>query len=292
MARKQSLGKGLDSIFDDNTVESSNNVTYISLDSISPRKNQPRKIFSDEALSDLASSIAESGVIQPIIVRDIGSANYEIIAGERRWRASRQAGLSEIPCIIIEATEKEAAQLALIENIQRENLNAYEEAKAFKSLIEDYGLSQEELSRKVGKSRPAITNSLRLLELPEEIVEKLRDNVLTAGHCRALLALKNREHATHLAIRIEKRNLSVREVEAAVKKLNANSGNGNMLTDNSITVNYYEDLERRATEVSGRRIRISTGKNHHVVQIEYTNNRDLEEILKKVCGKDLTEGTI
>lgn len=278
-------------IFEDNTVENSNNIAYISIENISPKKNQPRKSFDAEALSELASSIAEHGVIQPIIVRDMKNGGYEIIAGERRWRASKQAGLSEIPCIIVEADEIQAAQLALIENIQREDLNSYEEAKAFKSLIDDFGMSQDEVAKKVGKSRPAVTNSLRLLELPDEIIDMLQKNLLTAGHCRALLGLRNRQQSIPLAVRTIKRNLSVREVESAVKKLNKESVSDGTVQprDLGVTVNYYDDLERRATDMTGRKIIISRGKSRKVIQIEYTNNEDLEELLTKVCGKEIIE---
>lgn len=291
MGKKQSLGKGFDLIFEDNTVENSNNIAYISIENISPKKNQPRKSFDAEALSELASSIAEHGVIQPIIVRDMKNGGYEIIAGERRWRASKQAGLSEIPCIIVEADEIQAAQLALIENIQREDLNSYEEAKAFKSLIDDFGMSQDEVAKKVGKSRPAVTNSLRLLELPDEIIDMLQKNLLTAGHCRALLGLRNRQQSIPLAVRTIKRNLSVREVESAVKKLNKESVSDGTVQprDLGVTVNYYDDLERRATDMTGRKIIISRGKSRKVIQIEYTNNEDLEELLTKVCGKEIIE---
>lgn len=291
MGKKQSLGKGLDLIFDDNTLENEGSITYVSIESISPKKNQPRKAFDSEALSELANSIAVHGVIQPIIVRDIKNGSYEIIAGERRWRASKQAGLSEIPCMIIEADEAEAAQLAIIENIQRENLSSFEEAKAYKALIDDFGLTQEEVSKKVGKSRPAITNILRLLDLPEEVLEYLQKKMLTAGHCKALLGLKNKEDILPLAEKAIKKNLSVREIETTVKKLNRKAADGgeDEYSVKPLVVNYYEDLERRAASLSGRRIKISSGKNKNVIQIEYTGNEDLEEILTKLCGKSIIE---
>lgn len=289
MGKKLSLGKGLDTIFDDNAIDTNNSITHISIESISPKKNQPRKVFDADSLSELASSIAEHGVIQPIIVRDIKNGTYEIIAGERRWRASKQAGLFEIPCIIVEADEIQAAELALIENIQRENLNAYEEAKAYKSLIDDFGLSQEEVAKKVGKSRPAVTNCLRLLDLPPEVVEYLQRNLLTAGHCRALLGLKDRAKCGELALKIIKRNLSVREVEAAIRRINKETEAQEKNEEYGVKVNYFEDLERRATALCGRRVKIAEGKNKKVIQIEYTNNDDLQELLTKLCGKGITE---
>ena len=289
MAKKQSLGKGLDVIFDDNTVESGTSVAYLSLGSVVPKKNQPRKNFDMEALSDLASSIGTHGVLQPILVRDLKNGTYEIMAGERRWRASKLAGLSEIPCIIMDADEILSAQVALIENVQREDLNPYEEAKAYKALVDDFGLSQEEVSRMVGKSRPAIANSLRLLDLPDEIAEMLEKGDLSAGHCRTLLGLRDRKDMEPLAIRIVKRNLSVREAESAVKKLNRK---GDLFEDgevNDLTINYYDEIARKAMTFSGRKIRITNTSGRRFVQVDYTDNEDLENLLSAICGKSVIE---
>jgi len=290
MAKKQSLGKGLDLIFDDNTIDSGNAVTYIAISSISPKKNQPRKYFDMESLSDLASSIAAHGILQPIIARDLKNGTYEIIAGERRWRAAKLAGLSEVPCIIMDADEILAAEVAIVENVQREDLNAYEESLAYKSLIDDFGLSQEEVSKMVGKSRPAVANSLRLLDLPKEILDLLAKNELSAGHCRTLLGLKNKEDIYPLSQRIIKKNLSVREAESLVKKINKQNeeikeetGPGKPL------VNYTAELERRAMELSGRRIKIHDKGGKRSVQIEYTSDEDLENILTSICGKKIIE---
>ena len=289
MAKKQALGKGLDLIFDDNTVDSGNSVSYIALSSIVPKKNQPRKYFDMDSLSDLASSIAAHGVLQPILVRDMKNGTYEIIAGERRWRASKLAGLSEAPCIIMDADEVSSAQVALIENIQREDLNAYEEALAYKSLSEDFGLSQEEISKMVGKSRPAITNSLRLLDLPEEIIDLLLKNELSAGHCRALLGLQNRAAIIPSAQRIVKRRLSVRDAEALVKKENKKlTEEAEAKKPDEPLVNYRAELERRAMEFSGRRIKISEGR-RRTVQIEYTSDEDLENLLSALCRRSIIE---
>ena len=291
MAKKQSLGKGLDLIFDDNTPESNNQIAHISIESLHPRKNQPRKYFDNDALSELANSISIHGVIQPIIVRDMKNGTYEIIAGERRYRASKLAGLSEIPCIIMEADELLTAQLALIENIQRENLNPIEEAKAYKALIDSYGMSHEEVASKVGKSRSAITNSMRLMDLPEEILDILARGELSAGHCRALLGLRDRSRIVEIAERAASRNLSVRDVESIVRKLNKQTEEETeeVTMENTLSVNYYKELENKATNMAGRRVKISAGKNKNVLQIEYTDNRDLEAILVKLCGKDIIE---
>ena len=290
MAKKQSLGKGLDLIFDDNTVDSGNSVTYIAISSISPKKNQPRKYFDMESLSDLASSISAHGILQPIIARDLKNGSYEIIAGERRWRAAKLAGLSEVPCIIMDADEILAAEVALVENVQREDLNAYEEATAYRSLMDDFGLSQEEVSKMVGKSRPAVANSLRLLELPKEVLELLTKNELSAGHCRTLLGLRDRNEIYPLALKIAKKNLSVRETEALVKKINKESvsDDGGKVPEKPL-VDYRAELERRAMELSGRRIKIYSTPSKRAVQIEYTSDEDLENILSTVCGRSIIE---
>ena len=293
MAQKRQI-KGLDLIFDENTVETKDKISHIEIGAITPKKNQPRKYFDPEALSELAVSIATHGLIQPIVVRDLKNGMYEIIAGERRWRASKQAGLSEIPCIIMDADELRASQLALIENIQRENLNAYEEAKAYKSLMDDFGLTQEEVSEKVGKNRSTIANSMRLLDLPDEVVELLVRGELSAGHCRALLGLRDSSSLISLSERIIKRNLSVRETEKIVRGLNSNADKKakDETVEKELTVNYFEDLERRATGLIGRKVKISTGKNRQILQIEYTDDTDLEELLVKLCGKDIIESEL
>lgn len=296
MAKKSSLGKGLDSIFTDNSVESSSGVTSLRISEIEPKLDQPRKSFNSETLAQLADSIAANGVIQPILVRETGNGYYQIIAGERRWRASKMAGLVEIPAIIMEADALRAAQMALIENIQREDLNPYEEAEAYQMLLREYGLTQEEIASSIGKSRSAIANSLRLIELPDDIIEMIRSGELSAGHGRALLGLKNKAMMIPLAKKAASRNLSVREVETAVKALNKESQDGNTSSDEPeknllvvSPVNYIAELENKAMSLIGRRVRISGSKNRKVIQIEYMDNDDLETILEKICGQEIIE---
>lgn len=291
MAKKLSLGKGLDSIFTDNSVESPTGVASIRISEIEPKPDQPRKNFNSESLSQLADSIAANGVIQPILVRETGGGYYQIIAGERRWRASKMAGLTEIPAIIMEADALKAAQMALIENIQREDLNPYEEAEAYQMLLREYGLTQEDISVRIGKSRSAIANALRLLELQDDIIEMIRAGELSAGHGRALLGLKNKETAVSLARKAALRNLSVREVESTVKALNKayQEGNDNGKSVTVPSVNYIAELENKATSLTGRRVRISGTKNRRVIQIEYMDNEDLESILEKICGMEIIE---
>lgn len=290
MAKKKGLGRGLDAIFIDNSYpddSAEETRLTVSITEIDTNSDQPRKTFDAEGLAGLADSIAANGLLQPILVRRVGE-RYEIIAGERRFRASKLAGLSEIPVIITDADDLAAAKYALIENIQREDLNPYEEAAAYRALMDEYDLSQEEISIQVGKSRSAVANALRLLDLPDEVVEMLVSGMLSAGHGRALLGLKNKAEIVPLAEKIVARNLSVREVEALVK-----STNRKKIVDDEddspkhVNVNYFRSLESRFTNATGRRCRITDTKNKKTFQIEYRDNEDLEDILKKLAGNGI-----
>ena len=292
MAKKMSLGRGLDSIFGDNEIETKDSqVQKVRIGMIEPKADQPRQHFDSEALSQLADSIAIHGVLQPILVRPSSRAGfYQIIAGERRWRASKLAGLSEVPVIVVDADELQTAQFALIENLQREDLDAWEEGAAYSRLMRDFGLTQEEVSVKLGKSRSAVANSLRLLDLPEDVVELLRSKQLSAGHCRALLGLKDKEQMFALANRAVARNLSVREVEAAVKAANRTRKEENgPEVDGGVRVDYLAELEKRATSLIGRRVAIQAGKRKKILTVEYQTNEDLEELLTKLCGNEIIE---
>ena len=292
MAKKMSLGRGLDSIFGDNEIETKDSqVQKVRIGMIEPKADQPRQHFDNEALSQLADSIAIHGVLQPILVRPSSRAGfYQIIAGERRWRASKLAGLSEVPVIVVDADELQTAQFALIENLQREDLDAWEEGAAYSRLMRDFGLTQEEVSVKLGKSRSAVANSLRLLDLPEDVVELLRSKQLSAGHCRALLGLKDKEQMFALANRAVARNLSVREVEAAVKAANRTRKEENgPEVDGGVRVDYLAELEKRATSLIGRRVAIQAGKRKKILTVEYQTNEDLEELLTKLCGNEIIE---
>jgi len=286
MAKLQGLGRGLDNIFEDNAAEnvSGMDIVRLRVADVEPGKDQPRRHFEPEALSQLAQSIAEHGVLQPIIVRKSTLGMYEIIAGERRWRASRLAGLSEIPAIIMEADELKSAQIALIENIQRENLNPFEEASAYAELIKSYGMSQEEVASRLGKSRSAVANAVRLLELPDEVAEFVRDGRLSAGHGRTLLGLRDKSSMMPLAMKIIRRNLSVRETEAAVKRENRASQEP-VASGEGVQVDYVRELEGKMTSVLGRRVKISATKAKKVVQLEFSDNDDLMEIVKALCGE-------
>ena len=291
---KKGLGRGLDSIFADNYIEvaaENQGVQTLRISQIEPKADQPRKHFDEEALIELSDSIKAHGLLQPIIVRESSAGYYQIIAGERRWRASKLAGLTEIPVIIMQADALEAAEIAIIENIQRQDLNAYEEAAAYASLMEQYSLTQEEVAEKVGKSRSAVANSMRLLDLPEEVLEMLKTGDISAGHARALLGLKNKDIIVDTAEQILVRSLSVRDTEALVKKLNKEFEKGDLVVEqkDEIKVDYIKDLEKKAMHLTGKRVKIKNKGKVSTVEIDFYGNDDLEDILVKLCGKDIIE---
>ncbi len=285
MARNKGLGRGLDAIFDDNSVDSSKNEgTRLRISMIDPKKDQPRRNFDREALASLADSIAANGVLQPILVRESDGGRYSIIAGERRWRAAKMAGLSELPAVIVEADELEAARYAMIENLQREDLDPTEEARGYAQLMEGFGLTQEEISNQIGKSRSAIANSLRLLELPEEVLEMVADGTLSAGHGRTLLGLRDRAQIAPLAARAVARRMSVRELESAVKAANRRAAQSEDDTTAEPTVDYIADLEEKVTTSLGRRCKITHTARRRTVTLEYVDDDDLQELLTALCG--------
>ncbi|MBO5374555.1 MAG: ParB/RepB/Spo0J family partition protein [Clostridia bacterium] len=294
--KRTGLGKGLESIFADNYTEkavSGESTKTLKLSQIEAKSDQPRKYFDVDALENLADSIAQHGLLQPILVRRVESGYYQIVAGERRYRASKMAGLTEIPVVIIEADELKAAELAIIENVQREDLNPYEEAQAYASLMDDFDLTQEQVSERVGKSRSAIANTLRLLELPDEVLEMLKTGDISAGHARALLGLKDKDAIVDTAQKILIRSLNVRDTEALVKKLNKLFDTADEVeADEEYRVDYVKDLEDRARSLSGRQIKIKAKGKNKVIQVEYSDNEDLEELLVKLCGKKIIEGVL
>ena len=300
MAEKKSrggLGRDLYDIFGDNETVSAKNAAAeeISITSISPRKDQPRKNFDKEALELLADSVSKFGVLQPILVRkdEFDPTSYEIIAGERRWRAAKLAGLSDIPAVVIESDELKTAQLSIIENVQREDLNPVEEAMAYRTLIDKFNLKQDEVAQQVGKNRSTVANMLRLLDLPEEAVEMLREGLLTTGHARALLGLTNEEAIMPLARKVAENNMSVRDVETAVKRINAASEEQ---ADEELAApspykmmarSYMKDLERRSMEALGRKVRILQTSRKRVVELSFDSNDDLEVLLTAICGQEI-----
>ena len=293
MAKKAGgLGRGFYDIYDDNNFEKGSNQT-IRIADIEPRRDQPRKTFEREALEALADSIAVYGVLQPIIVKENETlpGTYEIIAGERRWRASKMAGLTEIPAIVFDGDELKAAQVALIENIQREDLSPVEEALAYGALINKYGLTQEQVAKQVGKSRSAVANVLRLLNLPEEVIEMLKDGEISEGHARALLGLEDEEDIIDLAKRIQPNSMTVRSVEFAVRRINERKyEDSEAKTHPQVTV-HMRELERRAMSTLGRKVRISRSSKRKVVELTYDNDEDLESLLVSLCGNNIFNET-
>ena len=278
------------SILDDNIYEEKkDSVTTLKIANIEPRKDQPRKEFDNESLQLLADSIAVHGILQPIIVREYVDfpGTYEIIAGERRWRAAKIAGLSEIPVIVIDGDDLKVAQIALVENVQREDLNPVEEAFDYQALIERFGLTQEQLSKEVGRARPTITNMLRLTELPDEVLELLRQKKLTNGHARALLALDDDDKMIMLAQRIIDEDLSVRRVEELVKKIQETKDEETAQSNGSESAQkrvYMRELEKRAMDKLGRRVKINQTTRKKTVELTFDTDSDLEELLCLICG--------
>ena len=297
MARKDVLGKIFYDVYNDNSLESGKgNGEKIRIADIEPRHDQPRKTFDREALEALAESIAEHGVLQPIIVREneAFAGTYEIIAGERRYRAAKIAGLTEIPAVVLSGDDLKVAEVALIENIQREDLNPVEEALGYGALIEKFGLTQEQVAKQVGKSRSAVANMLRLLDLPDAVLEMLKNGDISAGHARALLGLKNKDSIVDTAEQILVRSLSVRDTEALVKKLNKEYEKGLLPEEekngDEIEVDYIKDLEKKAMYLTGKRVKIKQKGKVSTVEIDFYGNDDLEDILVKLCGKSIIEG--
>ena len=291
--KNSGLGRGLDAIFLENTLEKEveskeNQITMLKISLVDPKSDQPRKSFDKEALDELAESIAENGVLQPILVREYGAGRYQIIAGERRFRASKIAALTEIPAIILDKDDRKAAEIALIENIQREDLNPIEEAMAFKALAEEYLLTQEELSAKVGKSRSAIANSVRLLALPDEVLTLVASGELSAGHARTLLGLKNREDMLPLAEKVIVNDLSVRQLEEEVKR--ANKPKKPEPEEEPIPiVDYFREMEVRVQSHLGRKVKIEGKGRKKTLTLYYEDNEDLDELLTVLCGKDFLD---
>ena len=278
MASNKGLGRGLGALLGDfveETVESSP-YQLLPIYKIEPNRSQPRQDFDEEELQALSESIAIHGVIQPLTVRQLDSGYYQIIAGERRWRAARMANLTEIPAVIVEADDKKAMELALIENLQRQDLNPVEEALGYHSLMEDYGLTQEEATNRVGKSRPAVANALRLLGLPEEVLEMLRCSKLTAGHARAVLSLKTEKKQLEAAQKISALGLSVRQAELLCKNMTKEPTPQKEVT---LAVDYVAECEKSLSKHLGRGVKIVNGKRKGKFELEFYGQEDLQNLL-------------
>lgn len=280
------LGKGLDAIFIENDTNDSNSNVFLKISDIEPNRDQPRKEFNEEALRELADSIATHGVLQPLLVRPLAGGGYQLVAGERRWRASRMAGLSEVPVVIREMTDSEMTQIALIENLQREDLNSVEEALGYKSLMDTYNLTQDEVAKAVGKSRPAVANVMRLLNLPEEIQDMLKDGEISAGHARALLGIADKETMIKIAKSIVPQDLTVRDVERLAKKQSTDKkpkSEKQYLKRAPI----YDEVELSLNEHLSRRVKVMNDKeNNGTLEIEFYSEDDLIQLAKLLGGEE------
>jgi len=278
MASQKGLGRGLGALlgdFEDISVEKSP-YQLLPIHKVEPNPDQPRQDFDEEELQQLAESIGVHGVIQPLTVRELPSGYYQIIAGERRWRAARLANLRDIPAVIVEADDKKAMELALIENLQRQDLNAVEEALGYQSLMADYGLTQEEASARVGKSRPAVANSLRLLQLQGEILEMVRSGKLTAGHARAVLSIKSEKKQLEAAQKIAALGLSVRQAELLCKNM---SKEAKPQPEVTLAVDYVAECEKSLSKHLGRGVKIVNGKRKGRFELEFYGQEDLQNLL-------------
>lgn len=278
MASKQKgLGRGLGALIDDFTVSAAQEqVTTLPLQKIEPNPRQPRRTFDPEALQSLADSIAEHGVVQPLAVRDAGNGYYQIIAGERRWRAARLAGLTELPVVVLDADDQTVMELALIENLQRQDLNPMEEAEGYRVLMEEYGLTQEQAAARVGKSRPAVANALRLLALPDEVRAMVEEGTLSAGHARAVLTLSSHRLQKAAAQKIIALRLSVRQAEAMCKRMAAEEKPKKVKP--ALTVDYVGECEKALTKQLGRKVRIVSGKRKGRFELEFYGQDDLQRL--------------
>ena len=288
MAKKLGgLGKGLDAIFMENESESKNSTVTLKISEIEPNRDQPRKDFDESALAELAHSISHHGVLQPLLVRPLIGGGYQIVAGERRYRACRMAGVTEVPVVIRELSDSETMELALIENLQRENLTPIEEAKGFGVLVDEYGMSQEEVSQVVGRSRSAVANSLRLLNLPKEVSDMVERGEISAGHGRTLLALGSEEEMINAAKQIYEKELSVRQTEKLVKAINAEKDKAQKEDKQeriSLKPSYFSEVELALTEYLGKKVTVTGSKNNEggVLQIEFYSQDELKELANKL----------
>ncbi len=283
--RKGGLGQGLDALFQ-NVAENGISADVIKLSEIEPNRNQPRYNFDEESLQELADSIKEVGIIQPIIVRSQAIGGYQIVAGERRWRAAHIAGLTEVPVIIKDLSDREMAELALIENLQREDLDAVEEAEGYRHLMDEYSMTQEEVAERVGKSRPAVANSVRLLDLPEQVKDMLRTGKLAAGHARALLSLPGEEDMIRVGEMAIKKGMTVREVEKAVKKEKdtekSKKADKAQLNRNS----YLDEVEIALSDALRRRVRVTGTESKGTLEVDFFSIEELADMARRL-GQDM-----
>lgn len=281
MANKKSgLGKGLDKLFLENSVDEMVATNVLPLSEIVPNKEQPRKTFDEGALQELADSITQHGVLQPLLVRPLPGGGYQLVAGERRWRASRLAGLKEVPVVVKDLSDVETMEIAIIENLQREDLNPIEEAEGLQALIDRCGFTQEDVATSVGKSRPAIANSLRLLRLPPEVRDMTREGTISAGHARALLAFENEAMIYEAAEHIVQHKLTVRDVERMAKMQEKSAAA--VVKHKKRRDAFYDEVELSLSETMGRKVRVLNGRGKGTLEIEFYSMEDLKDIANKL----------
>lgn len=283
MANKRGgLGKGLDSLFNDNIIEEGESSRTLRISELEPNRDQPRKEFDPAALAELADSIAAVGVIQPLIVRPITGGGYQIVAGERRWRAAQSAGLTEVPVIIRELSDKEVDEIALIENLQREDLNPVEEAEGYRHLMNEYDMTQEQVAARVGKSRPSVANAVRLLELPDSVLGMLTAGDLTVGHVRPLLGLHDEDAMIRVACQAVKKKMTVRDVEKQVKK---EKGEVTSAKNNAADRdNYFDEVEIALSMALGRKVKVTGSSEKGTLEVDFFSNEDLAELANRLGG--------
>lgn len=274
------LGTGLGALFGQDEEEQDSQLLNLPISKVEPRLEQPREYFDQEALQDLADSIAQYGLIQPITVRKLSSGYYQIIAGERRWRAARMAGLREVPVRVIEADDRRTAELALVENLQREDLNPVEEAKGYRTLMDEYGLTQEETAKSVGRSRPAIANALRLLSLSKPVLEMLEKGQLSAGHARALVPIEDGAKQLRAAREVIDKSLSVRRTEQLAARLVREQEESEKKPSQDLRVDYAAEVSRQLSEALGRKVRLVDGKKIGRIEIEFYGADDRETLIE------------
>ena len=283
--KRGGLGKGLSAIFMENESEDSSRTLTLKISELQPNRNQPRREFDEKSLAELADSISQHGILQPLLVRPFLDGGYQIVAGERRFRAARMAGLTELPVVIRDLSDSETMQLALIENLQREDLTPVEEAMGYRQLIDEYGLTQEEVSRVVGKSRPAVANALRLLSLPEDIQALISEGKLSAGHGRTLLSFKNEKDMERAARLASTEDISVRELERLARRSNKSQDASDPLRSTEKGLSYFKEVELALKEHLGRKVTVIGTEKKGVLEIEFYGVDDLTHIAK-LLGKE------
>ena len=281
--KKGGLGKGFDALWKESSTEDAGKTVSLRLVEVAPNPDQPRRYFKEDELAELAASIEKHGILQPLLVRPMLDGSYQIVAGERRWRAARMAGLTEVPVVIRELSDRETAELALIENLQREDLNPMEEALGYQRLMNEYDMTQEGVATAVDKSRPAVANALRLLKLPETVTTMVAEGTLSAGHARALLSLEDETAMIAVAKQCVEQEFSVRETEALVKKLKATPKKPSARKE--FTASFGTEVALALAEQMGRKVKVNAGKKGGVLQIEYFDEEDLRSLAKALAGE-------